>query len=736
MSTAVVYGDISPNVVDGSSIWLMSITETLSKTCDEVHLQLKMKPDNYRLLQSVDKIENVVLHLPPDTSSPLNEEAAVPVLESLANKVGADILVSRGLNLAHTLSRSSTLAPILWAYITDLPFPITKLSKTNVGRLQRISANSRRVFVQTEAARSYLESIAPFAAGKTCLMLPMVPSEAFSKEKRGENYEQSDKLRIVYAGKMAKDWKTLEMLEIPKHLRKLGIDSELLVVGDKINRDKRDPSWHIQMKDALEKAAADADSGVEWLGGVSRDESMAAISSAHIGLGWRTAVLDSSLEVSTKALEYSALGTPALVNFNDDSRALFGSDYPFFIDAQATAVDAAKVIAKAANSIDLMSPKVRGKVANFSMDSAVERLTGYFEAAGIVRSSKRAVPMDAIKVVIASHDFKFMGELVDALEKDPRFILEKDVWSSLHQHDEERSRKLVDWADVVFCEWCGPSVRWYAEHKRPGQRLISRLHGFELRGPGPWMKEIDWQGVDELIFVSQHYEEMALERLPLQSTATRVIPNAIDLVDFDREKLFGAQFHIGLVGYVPFLKRPDRAVSFFEELLEQDDRYILHIRGRAPWEYPHEWSKPLQKQLYLDFFSSIASNERLRDHVVFEDFGPDMASWFRKIGIVLSPSDEESFHLAPAEGMASRAVPIVWERDGAKNIFGPYVDGGSDLAIDRVLALREPETFAEEGQKAREYASRWGVKKIISEWIDALTGQDVAVKESERTETI
>ena len=78
----------------------------------------------------------------------------------------------------------------------------------------------------------------------------------------------------------------------------------------------------------------------------------------------------------------------------------------------------------------------------------------------------------------------------------------------------------------------------------------------------------------------------------------------------------------------------------------------------------------------------------------------------------------------------------MWERDGAKNIFGPYVDEGSDVAIDRVLALREPETFAEEGQKAREYASRWGVKKIISEWIDALTGQNVAVKESERTETI
>lgn len=732
MSTAVVYGDISPNVVDGSSIWLMSIAETLSKTCDEVHLQLKMKPDNYRLLQSVNNIDNVVLHFPPGTTSPMGEEAAVTVLESLVSEVGADVLVSRGLNLAHTLSESSTLAPILWAYITDLPFPVTKLSKNNIGRLQRIAANSRRVFVQTEAARSYLESIVPFAAGKTCLMLPMVPSEAFSKKKLGDSYGQSEKLRIVYAGKMAKDWKTLEMLDIPKHLKEVGIESELVVVGDKINRDKIDPSWHVRMKAALEKSAADPDSGVEWLGGVSREESMVAISSAHIGLGWRTAVLDSSLEVSTKALEYSALGTPALVNYNDDSRSLFGSDYPFFIDAQATSKDAADVIAKTASSLDSMSPRVRGKVAHFSMDSAVDRLTRYFEAAGVNRPIEEAAPSETVKVVIASHDFKFMGELVDALERDPRVELEKDVWSSLHEHDEKRSRKLVDWADVVLCEWCGPSVRWYAQNKRAGQRLISRLHGFELRGPGPWMKEIDWQVVDELIFVSQHYEERARERLPLQSTTTRVIPNAIDLVDFDREKLFGAQFHIGLVGYVPFLKRPDKAISFFEELLEIDDRYILHVRGRAPWEYPHEWKKPLQKQLYLDFFSSIASSERLREHVVFEDFGPDMASWFRKIGVVLSPSDVESFHLAPAEGMASRAVPIVWQREGSKSIFGPYVDGGKDSAINRVLELREPEIFAEQGQKAREYASRWGVDKIISEWIDALTGHNNAIKEPDR----
>ena len=39
--------------------------------------------------------------------------------------------------------------------------------------------------------------------------------------------------------------------------------------------------------------------------------------------------------------------------------------------------------------------------------------------------------------------------------------------------------------------------------------------------------------------------------------------------------------------------------------------------------------------------------------------GPDVASWLRRVGLVLSTSDDESFHLAPAEGMASGAVPAL-----------------------------------------------------------------------------
>ena len=46
-----------------------------------------------------------------------------------------------------------------------------------------------------------------------------------------------------------------------------------------------------------------------------------------------------------------------------------------------------------------------------------------------------------------------------------------------------------------------------------------------------------------------------------------------------------------------------------------------------------------------------------------------MPAWLRRIGFVLSTSDDESFHVAPAEGMASGAVPVIRHWPGAETIY-------------------------------------------------------------------
>ena len=168
---------------------------------------------------------------------------------------------------------------------------------------------------------------------------------------------------------------------------------------------------------------------------------------------------------------------------------------------------------------------------------------------------------------------------------------------------------------------------------------------------------------------------------------------------------------------VPFLKRPDRALDILEELIKADDRYTLRIKGRMPWEYPHIWSDPVEKQLYLDFFERVAQNEGLSEHVAFDGFGADIASWYRGVGFILSPSEMESFHLAPAEGMASRAIPVFWEREGVHEVFGEHAEGWSkENRVEKILQGRDLPAFEAMGENARDFSRRWDSQFLMPQW--------------------
>jgi hypothetical protein len=81
------------------------------------------------------------------------------------------------------------------------------------------------------------------------------------------------------------------------------------------------------------------------------------------------------------------------------------------------------------------------------------------------------------------------------------------------------------------------------------------------------------------------------------------------------------------------------------------------------------WSHAEERSHYFDAFRRVQRSALLRGAVVFDDSGPDVPAWLRRIGFVLSTSDDESFHMAPAEGMASRAVPVVRHWPGAETIY-------------------------------------------------------------------
>ncbi|QCU79429.1 glycosyltransferase [Citricoccus sp. SGAir0253] len=694
------------------------MAEALSQTRSQVHVVLKSKVRNDRLLRRLQGLDHVTVHeagpgaveLWAGQPAELSPEAAARRLAEVDATVGARAIVVRGRAVCRQVAEDPELAPRLWAYVTDLPYPLEHATTHAVSELGFVAERARRMFAQTEDARAYLEAVVPAAAGKTILLNPMIPDEFFVDLDAEPPVDLSGRpLELVYAGKFAKDWRTLEMCTLAEAFGDGDHGVTVRMIGDKFQRAKDDPQWIPRMREAL------GGPSVDWLGGMSREETLENVRRADIGLGWRSPELDASLEVSTKALEYAAVGTPPLLNRTAAHAALLGEDYPFLLEEDSVQ-EVVRVLGRAPEVLEHARRRAQDAVRWYALSESARRLEGHFAAA---ESRRRRPGAEPVRVLIAGHDLKFAGELIEMLQADAGIELLFDEWPSLHEHDEQHSTEMVARADVVLCEWAGRNAVWYSRHKRRGQRLLVRLHGFEVRAP--WLQDIDFGAVDALLTVSTLMVGRVVEATGWDAAKVHVIPNAVDTRDLSRPKLPGASRRLGLVGMVPFLKRPDRALDALEAVLDQDPRFTLHLRGRLPWEYPHVWKKPAEQEAYLAFFDRIGRSDRLRDAVVFEPFGPDMGSWLRKVGFVLSPSSDESFHLAPAEGMASGAFPIVWDRPGSADVFGEdLVVRDAAAAAEQILAVAQPEVFEAQSTAMRQRAVQWDLRTVNDRWMEFL----------------
>ncbi|WP_211883034.1 glycosyltransferase [Pseudarthrobacter albicanus] len=710
--TILLYGDVDLNIIDGSAVWLVSMAEALSLTGSEVCVLLKTAVTNTRLLERIAGLPGVEIVQPDATEDveALKPRTAAQRMAQLDAERPFDVVIARGAQVAAHVANSKVLGPKSWLYITDIAHPRSRLSEGDLAMLRRTVGQCRRFFVQTEAARSHVEATIPEAAGKTLVLTPMVPDEYF--DLRGSYPSSGTQLSAVYSGKFARKWRTLEMCSLPAAAEENDLPLALTMIGDKFQHDPQDPSWSVTMEDAM------ALPYIDWTGGMSRDEAAKEVSRHDVGLSWRDASMDASLEISTKVLEYAALGVPPMVNRNAQHLELFGADYPLYVDDDSTD-SVVNTLLDARETLAELKEDVSSRVRQYSISSSASRLKAYFERSegDYVRSPRSK---HKTRVLIAGHDLQFAGELVSVLEMRDDIELAFDHWKTLHHHDAKESERLRDWADVIICEWCGPNAVWYSNNKRQRQKLIVRLHMFELNGP--WLTNVAAENIDALICVSQLFVERTLESTGWTSTPFRVIPNAIDLADLRRPKAADHRFRLGLVGIVPMRKRLDRALDLLEELLEEDSRYTLHIRGRMPWEYPYEWKKPLQREAYLEILDRIGQSPALRDAVVFEPFGPDMASWMRKIGYILSPSSDESFHLAPAEAMASGSIPLFWQRPGVDQIFSKrWTRETTSQVREFVSALNSsPEAHEEESLAAAEYVRRFDMRTTGEQWLEEI----------------
>lgn len=289
-----------------------------------------------------------------------------------------------------------------------------------------------------------------------------------------------------------------------------------------------------------------------------------------------------------------------------------------------------------------------------------------------------------MKILIAGHDLKFIKFYIDHL-KVSKHEVKIDKWENHVAHNIQNSYELLNWADIIFCEWGLGNTIFYSQNKRENQRLVVRLHRQELETS--YLTQADIEAIDLFITVSPFIYEEFSRTFNLPRKKMRLIYNNVDLNQFTNHNLNNREFHIGMVGYLPKLKRMDLALDIFENLYNEDNRYILHFKGKKPQELKWLWRIDEERDFYDEQFKRIESAE-WRNNVVFEEFG-DVVGFYNRMEFIFSLSDVESFHLAAAEGMACGAIPIITNWEGSETIYSnKFIIGNYDQALEYINYVR------------------------------------------------
>lgn len=202
--------------------------------------------------------------------------------------------------------------------------------------------------------------------------------------------------------------------------------------------------------------------------------------------------------------------------------------------------------------------------------------------------------------------------------------------------------------DLIHFDWCDDlavaGTQQFGGDKFRGPRITIRLHAYEAHEG--WIHHINWNSVDTVILVSQHYLDIFNDKVK-HPVSRCVVNHGVDLNRYRYTPHSGND--VLYVGSINFKKGP--------QLLGQVALAIpnnIDVYGDIQCE---------RSQLYFNHLR--LSNLRFLPHNS-EIHKIMMSHQYRYI---LSTSLGESFHLAIAEGMACGLYPLVHDWMGASELW-------------------------------------------------------------------
>ena len=88
------------------------------------------------------------------------------------------------------------------------------------------------------------------------LFPPVLPALDIHRDPERKVAAAGTPLKLVYTGKFAPRWNTLEMTRLPALLAARGVAAEVHMVGDKVHDDPRDPAYKRRMRGRARRGRA------------------------------------------------------------------------------------------------------------------------------------------------------------------------------------------------------------------------------------------------------------------------------------------------------------------------------------------------------------------------------------------------------------------------------------------------------------------------------------------------
>ncbi|AXI10589.1 hypothetical protein CUC15_17330 [Oceanobacillus zhaokaii] len=589
-----------------------------------------------------------------ETSLGRNEEEYSPAnmtdtIERLDNEANYHIIVLHGSEIMPMAVQKKYEKKVL-PYITDRAL----LSKETINK-------SPAIFVETEELKREVLRVTELSVNKVILIPPIVNDTSLRNKLDHRRYS------MLHRGKI-----TNELIRLFQAIKKKNPIFSMTIFSDNSAEEQKDLLLlnRYRKLDGLKAKEID-----------SKEEISQYIHESDLGFLFYSSIANHCEyeEILEQFLEYARHGKPIIASRSHQLENILGKDYPLFAEnfqeakeKVLLALDNQDIYKLAAEkcftgSIRFQYPVVRKSILSKLWEFNQERQT----------------------ILFAGHDFKFLKEYIDFCQTNHLHVL-IDKWRSHNVHDEEKSRQLLQEADIIFCEWgLGNSV-FYSNHRLPGQRLYIRVHRQELETD--YLNDVNFENVTNVIAISPYIFEEFNRRKKIPRDKLTLIQNMVDIKKYQQPKKENITYNIGIMGILPKLKRIDRAIQIFEKLWEKDKRFKLFIKGKLPEDLP--WLK--NRKAEMDYFTEVfdrMNDAPWKDHIIFDGHGDNVAEWLTNINFMLSTSDIESFHLAPMEGMASGATPIVFTWPGSDTIYPKeFIVDEVDEAVELILKLTEKDT--------------------------------------------